>query len=225
MLNLANGLLHRPAIVLALIALLIAVIRRDRVVVVLGAAALSMLVAVVAMAQDGYPVLDRFLFGSVALTFVLTGVGVGFIYRVIKRKHVTIAAAAAVAVAAILSPLAINNARGWIPVAKSAHQWDEEVHTLPKALAAVGGRRRILACRGSVATYVPLTPALAWDLDVHMARVFTWGRDPNGIIFIRNNDPLVAVEGQKPLRIRTLPRVAGWDVLYAISRRRAPPAC
>ncbi len=225
MLNLANALLHRPAIAVALIAFLIAVIRRDRVVIVLGAAALSMLVAVVAMAQDGYPVLDRFLFGSVALTFVLTGVGVGFIFRLIKRKHVAIAAVAAVAVAAILSPLAITNARSWIPAAKSAQQWDEEVHTLPEAVAAVGGRRRILACRGSVATYVLMTPTLAWDLHVHMTRVFTWGEDPNGIIFIRDNDPLVTVEGQKPLRIRTIARVAGWDVLYVISRRPAPPAC
>jgi len=77
---------------------------------------------------------------------------------------------------------------------------------------------RIVACRGSIATYVLLAPTLAWDLDTHMTRVFSWGDNPNGIIFIRDRDPLQIIESQKPRSIHTIAQAAGWRVLYVVTR-------
>ncbi len=77
----AGHLLHRPALLLAVAALTMAILRRDLVVLALAAAAVALLVVVAAMAQDGYPVLSRFLFGSTALVFILSGIGFGELVR------------------------------------------------------------------------------------------------------------------------------------------------
>lgn len=210
--------LHRPAIVLALVAVVVAAVRRTREVLLVALGSLVTLACVAAMAQAGYPVLDRFLFASLALAFVLAGVGAAQLVAFASRRHTIAGVAVAVLVAAALSPLAVNNARRWGPILKDARHWSREVNTLPQAVAAAGGASQVAACRESITTYLLMMPTLAWDLHVHMWRIFDT-KHYHEILFIWRTDPMWLVETRKLLRTVPLAQAAGWQVLYADTAR------
>lgn len=205
--------LHRPGIAVAVIAILLALRRRNWAVLGIALASLVTLATVAAMAQDGYPVLDRFLFASLALAVVLAGVGAAHLAQLAWRWHAVAGLAVGAALVAVLSPLAINNAQRWKPELKQAHHWSQEVNTIPQAVAAAGGARRVAACPASVTTYLLMMPAMAWDLDTPMWRVFDT-KHLHETLFIRQGDPMWLVETRPQLRTLRIARASGWDVLF-----------
>ncbi len=225
MVKLAGQLLHTPALLLAVAALTMAVLRRDRFVLGLTAAAVALFVVVAAMAQDGYPVLGRFLFGSIALVFILSGIGLAQLVSLAARRQVFLGVVAAAAFLGGLAPLAIADARAWKPEVADARQWSQSLNALPRAIAAAGGRIRILACRGSITTYYLMRPALAWDLGTNMNRTFDWDQEPNGVIFAHGSDSARRVQPRRPLHVRRLAVAAGWKVLYVVTHVPARASC
>jgi hypothetical protein len=106
-----------------------------------------------------------------------------------------------------------------------AKRWARSINTIPEAITAAGGRARITACRGTLTTYLVMTGALAWDLNVSMPRVLSWSQHPNGIVFIRDRQPLGLIIPQTPLRVRRLGMARGWRVLGVTTRGATPPGC
>ena len=225
MFKLCGQLLHPPALLLAVAAVTMAILRRDLLVVALAAAAVALAVVVAAMAQDGYPVLSRFLFGSVALVFILSGIGLAQLVHIAARLHVVLGILAAAACVAGLALPAITDARAWRAEVADARRWSEQLNTLPKAIAAAGGRDRILACRGSITTYYLMRPTLAWDLGTNMNRTFDWDQEPNGIVFTHGSDSPRRVQARRPLHVRRLAAAAGWKVLYIVTHVPARASC
>lgn len=220
-----GDLLHRSLLVLSLIGLVVALVRRRWAVVALAAASLAMLATAAVMAQDGYPVLGRFLFGSLALAVIVAAVGASEIVRFLKPRHVILSVLAATVIVAVLVPPTVQNARQWSPELQASKRWGHAINTLPRAIAAAGGKSRITACRGTIATYLVMTGALAWDLNLPMTRVLSWGQDPNGIVFVGDKGPLRVIIPQTPLRVRRLGQADGWRVLAITTRLPAPRGC
>jgi hypothetical protein len=224
-LKLASGYLHRPAILVFIVAVAVAVTRRARVVLVLAMATLAMLVTVAVMAQDGYPVLDRFLFGTLALAYVVIGIGVGYVVRIGSGGRPARAVLAAAVVIALLAPLAITNAGKWAAEVRTTQQWSDGVNTLPRLIAAAGGRERVVGCRGSLTTYFLMSPALAWDLNLPMTHIVTFHHSVSGLLFIRERDHVRGFETQKPVRSQTIARIPGWRVVRVVGRQGPASGC
>lgn len=224
-LKLEGNLLHRSLLVLAILGVVIAGVRRRWIVLILAASSVAMLVAAAAMAQDGYPVLARFLFGSLALAVIVAAFAAGEIVRFLNGRHLILSVLAAAAIVALLVPPTVQNTRRWGSEVRVAKHWAHAINTLPNAIAAAGGRSRITACRGTIATYLVETGALAWDLDLPMTRVLSWSQNPNGIVFIHEHQPLSLIIPQTPLKVRRLGRADTWRVLSVLTRRPGPRGC
>lgn len=220
-LDVMGTILHRPASVLALIAAAVAAVRRDGPVLMIAGFAGVNLVTVAAMAQDGYPVLARFLFTSGALTFVLATICIGYLAETAGRVHVAAAAAVGAGLVAALAPVVVSNARAFVPQARKAEQWSRTVTALPRVIAAAGGRTRVLSCRW-VESSVLTTSALAWYLDVHMKRLLMSRYNSDGIVFLQAHAPLTTIEGQKAIRETQIAELDGWRVVYAVTHLPAP---
>ncbi|HZU39854.1 MAG TPA: hypothetical protein VE992_02320 [Solirubrobacteraceae bacterium] len=224
MLKLAGTMLHWEAAIPAVLAVVVAARRRRPEPLLLAGAALAMLVTVTAMAQDGYPVLDRFLFGSVALAFVLAGLGAGWVIGLVAARSRALAVVAALAVAALLTPMVVSGIRSWRPGIAHARQVAAEISGLRKAIAGAGGARAVVACRGSISTYVTLTSAMAWYLRAPMTRITGYHR-LYGLVFVHGTDPLHRVVSGRPLHVRPVAQAADWRVLYVDRSPGAPTGC
>lgn len=148
----------------------------DRRARVLGAGALGWIAIVAAMTLADFPGLPRFMAPAAAVVGVLGGAGLAALPgRLIGPR------AAGVALAA---PLAVLTALG-LParVAEVPHAWRSSArisdsHERLRDLARGIGRERLLAC-GRLATSDALVrTALAWELDVPLSHVVSFGRAP-----------------------------------------------
>ncbi|OLT14682.1 hypothetical protein BJF78_17805 [Pseudonocardia sp. CNS-139] len=141
---------------------------------VLAAAAFVWTAEVVVMAGWlGYAALGRFLAPVSAVLCLLAGVAVGWA-AALPRPVVARVAVALVLVAAAV-PAALPRV-GWLPaqVAAAGHRAAYEAD-LDRMVAVLGGRDRMPACGGLALDLarpaVEFRPALAWKLDVPLARV------------------------------------------------------
>ncbi len=212
-----------PVLVLAAVGLLFAVLRRQRAVLLLAATALVTTFVVVAMAQDGYPTLARFLFGGVALTCVLAGVGAGQLARSTWLRF-SGPIAAAVIVAALL-PFVVDGVDAWVPQIRAARTYATGQNSLPAVIAAAGGAARILSCKGYIITHHNLRPALAWDLDTDMSRIVAVRR--HGVVIMKASDQLAHLIGRRirPVSYVVLGRADGWEALYVSVGRPVSNPC
>lgn len=224
--NMAGSFVHAPALALALVAAAAALVRRRWTLPAVAVGALAMLATAAVMAQKGYPVLGRFLFGTVALAFVLTGAGAGAIVAELRRWHVVAAVAGAVAILAALAPMTVSDVRAFKPAASGARQWSDEVNGLPAALRAAGGRAKVLGCTRSISTNLLAVPALAWDLHVPIERIRSIKRGVGGLMFILRRDVRGYLRSHpRPLRVRTMATTRDWAILYVVRHRHSPQGC
>ncbi len=167
----AAPVLTTPVYVGALVAVIAAVRRRDRVVLVLAAVAGCMVIMVAAMTELRFAGNLRYVALPAAVVCVLAGVGWVWLARAAARVG-GLAGVAAVAVGGVL--LAMG------PVADDLRDLDRDVETiadeaaidasLPDAIAAAGGRAAVVAC-GPVITGAFQTQVLVWHLDLHQTDV------------------------------------------------------
>jgi hypothetical protein len=188
-----------PMQLAALIALLIAIFRRERTWLLLAAAAFFWLFVEAALALHGWSGNRRFVFAPAAVMVVLAGAGLGRLLALApgRPRLVYLAAPAAViALVAALAPEARVRARQAHTSIVLVRSWARQINRLHAVIAGEGGPRRILAC-GQPVTEVSYQSILAWEMGVNVVDV---GWDPAA--WIRSGQAIVLFE----------PHDAGWRV-------------
>ncbi len=171
--------LQEPALeLLALLAVCLAVLRRDRVTLVLAGGVVAWVIVEIGFALHGWPGLGRYMFEAAAVTAVLAGVAVGRLLGDPPRlPGVTgIVGIMVVAVAvATLVPAAVSRAHSERRDLKVQRQRTAQINRLSGVVAGLGGPAALKGC-GEPLTRLEYQTVLAWTLRVNVATVgFKYG--------------------------------------------------
>jgi hypothetical protein len=146
----------------------------DRGVLVLGLLASAWIATVAVMAAAGFPGLPRFMAPAIAIVGVLAGVGLARLPGLAGRPALAVALAAALAACAVQLPgRAAELPRAVGSTAKIARS-----HDRLRALTQTVERERLFACGKLATSDVLVRTALAWELDVPLSRVVSFGDPP-----------------------------------------------
>lgn len=146
---------------------------RDGRARMLGAGALAWIAVVAAMTVAGFAGLPRFMAPAAAVVGVLGGAGLAALPARPRGGLVALVAAGAVVTAVGLPARVAEVPRAWRSSARIS-----DSHERLRALVRAVGRERLLAC-GRLATSDALVrTALAWELDVPLSHVVSFGRPP-----------------------------------------------
>jgi hypothetical protein len=180
-----------PVQLAALLAIVLAAIRRDRVTLILAAGAVAWVIVEIAFAYHGWPALPRYVFEPAAVMAVLAGVAVGWLLADPPRVRSPLGLAGVV-----LSLVFI----GTMVPAAVARLHDEhrdlvhergrtrQINRLGVVIGRLGGPARISAC-GQPVTDVAFQSVLAFELGLNVGHV---GYHPQRKI--RQHQPIVLFE-------------------------------
>ena len=153
---------------------LLALSGRDRRLLVLGLGALAWIATVVVMAALGFPGLPRFMAAPAAIAGVLGGVGLARLVAAQRRAPAVALGLALVAVTALQLP-----GRGAeLPHALRSTDRIAASHERLRDLVRDVGRDRLLRCGKLATSDVLVRTGLAWQLDVPLSDVVSFGRAP-----------------------------------------------
>ncbi|HUR86735.1 MAG TPA: hypothetical protein VMY78_15445 [Solirubrobacteraceae bacterium] len=147
---------------------------RDSRLLALGLGTLAWIAIVVVMAAGGFPGLPRFMAPAAAVAGVLGGVGLA---RLLEARPAP-AVAALAAVFALLTAFELAIRAPELPHAIRSTARIADSHERLRALAGEIGTERLLACGRLATSDVLVRTALAWELDVPLADVVSFGRPP-----------------------------------------------
>ncbi len=210
-------------VVLALLAAVDAVRRRERVGVALAVAIAALTLPLTILTELGYPGVPRYLAAPAGLACVLAGIGVARGVALLRRRrHGRPAIAAALSAVIALAVLA-----GAPELDRSWAQYVDRVRldrALPGAVAAAGGRAVVLGCGRPVMRPSYLATDLAYRLDVPMRAVNSGGAAPAVVFFPRRG---VSWRGFTQawgpwLALARIARTTEWDV-YQLRDAWTPP--
>jgi hypothetical protein len=156
---------YLPVWIAAAVAFVLALIRRDRIVVALGVGVVAWLFVEIAFAYHGWPALPRYMFEAAGVVAVLAGVAVGWLLGDLPRIVRGVPAWAGVVLAAVLVvamlPGAISRARAEHKDLVHEHARTHEISLLASVTNAIGGTHHVLDC-GQPVTDVGYVSSLAW---------------------------------------------------------------
>jgi len=157
----------------ALLAVAIALVRRDRVTLALAAGVCAWVIVEIAFSLHGWPGLGRYMFEPAAVLIALAGVGVGSVLveapRISRVAGWAGAALVAVIVLALVPP-ALSRARSEHRDIRAQRLRTAEIGKLTGTIARLGGAARLRAC-GEPLTRLEYQTILAWNLHVNVATV------------------------------------------------------
>ncbi len=191
---------YMPLELAALIAMVMAFLRRNYTVLALGGMAVGWVVIEIAFVLHGFPGVPRYLFEPAGLTAVLAGVAVGWLLLDVSRFHHLLPRWAGVVPAAVLVavliPHGISEARAEHKDISHERARTGEINKLGAAIKGLGGPTRVLACGHPV-------------LNVEFVSIFGWYMHLNtGLIGYR---PKVELLKKHPIMLFTsLPN--GWGI-------------
>jgi hypothetical protein len=163
----------------ALLAIVIAVVRRNRVVLLLAAGSAAWVVVEIAFALHGWPALSRYMFEPAAVAGVLGGVAVGWILADLPRVRRGLPQWAGIPVVAVivasLVPGAIARAHAEHVDIRHERERTAMINMLNTTLLVLGGYPHILRC-GEAVTNVEFVSVLAWQMQLDVGFV---GHRPN----------------------------------------------
>ena len=169
-----------PVELAALLAVAIAVWRRNRAVLVLTAATLTWVVIEIAFALHGWPGLVRYMFEAGGVVVVLAGVAVGWLLSGPSKWPSLPASASAsaawagpalaVILVASLVPAAISHASAEHKDLREQRARTAEINALSPIITSLGGVARIQAC-GEPLTRLAYQTMLAYTLRLNVNRV------------------------------------------------------
>jgi hypothetical protein len=180
----SSDLLTAPVYVGAALAVVVAVRRRDRLVLSLAAVAVLLMATVAAMTEGGFAGNLRYVALPAAVVAVLAGIGWVEAARWAGRRAGPAAAATVVAAGVVLA---------WAPVRADLHDLRADAlavreeaaldGSVAEAVEAAGGRDAVLAC-GDVVTGAYQTQTVAWHLGLreHEVAVDTSPTPPATVI-------------------------------------------
>jgi hypothetical protein len=187
-----------PIEVAALLSVCWALLRRDRTVLMLAAAALLWVVIEAAFSLHGWPGLGRYMFGAAGLLVVVAAVLVGRLIidvppllsghlRSPRLRVLTAGIGLALVAALIVSliPTSISRARAAQHDLQVQRLRTREIDRLAAIVSNLGGATRLRTC-GEPLTRLEYQTVLAWTLHVNVAAVGFRYRQA-----IRRGDPIV----------------------------------
>ena len=166
--------LHELAVeLLALLAVLLAVLRRERTTLVLAGGVVVWVIVEIAFALHGWPGLGRYMFEAAAVTVVLAGVAVGRLLGEPPRlRSVEGLVGAAIVVIAIVAlvPAAASRARAERADLRVQRVRSTQINRLAGVVNKLGGAAALTAC-GEPLTRLEYQTILAWTLHLNVASV------------------------------------------------------
>jgi hypothetical protein len=168
----ATNLTVWPVLIAALAVTLLAIRKRDRLIVTLAVGGLAYVAVVEVMTLDHFPGLERFMLPAAAVACVLAGVAVS------RFALFAGGGLASLAVAAVLVAIAVPFFAGRVSAAgPEGHITARAVKIYNQMVAAVhkaGGTKAILPCPSSrAAINHSVQTSLAWVLGVPLTHVYT----------------------------------------------------
>ena len=156
---------YLPIQLSALVAVVLAFLRRDRTVLMLAAIALGWVVVEIAFALHGFPGVPRYLFEPAGLTAVLGGVGAGWLLLDARRLNAAIPRWAGIPLVGVLCiamiPDAVHQIRFEHKDIYHERARTKEINKLAATINAVGGYQHVLAC-GHPVLNVEYVSIMAW---------------------------------------------------------------
>ena len=215
-----TGLNVAPIQVAALVAVAIAVVRRNWVVVGLAIGVCLWVVVEIAFALHGWPGLARYMFEAAGVVVVLAGVAVGWLLEVgslwPRAPGWTRWAGAALVAVLVVSvlPSALSHARTEHKDIRAQRLRTTEINRLEAAVAALGGAARLRQC-GEPLTRLEYQTMLAYTLGENVSRIgFKYGQaiaHGNPIVMYTpapNGGWLIQADHQVSPVCRSLPRAS-----------------
>ena len=157
----------------ALLAVVLAAVRRDRVTLALAAGACAWVIVEIAFSLHGWPGLGRYMFEPAAVVIALAGVAVGRLLAdppPISRLAPWAGVALVVVIVAILVPSAVSRARSEHHDIRTQRVRTAQIGKLSSVVARFGGPARFRAC-GEPLTRLEFQTVLAWTLHDNVASV------------------------------------------------------
>jgi hypothetical protein len=165
---------YLPVQLAALAGFAMAAIRRDRVVLVLGAAVILWLVIEIAFALHGWPAVPRYMFEAEGVTIVIAGVAVGWLLKdgipVSSPASRWIGIGAVVVLAAFLISPAISRLRFEHSDLIHERARTKQIGLLAGTINHLGGYKQILAC-GEPVSNVEYVSILAWLTKLNVGKI------------------------------------------------------
>ena len=169
-----HELQYLPLWIAAAFAVVLALVRRNWVVLALAAGAVGWVIVEIAFAYHGWPALPRYMFEAAAVAAVLAGVAVGWLLLEVPRigRGVPRWAGAVVVVAlvATLLPGALDRVRAERQDMRHERGRTHEITLLASVTNALGGSRHVLNC-GQPVTDVGYVSQLAWLYHIDVGSV------------------------------------------------------
>jgi hypothetical protein len=175
--------MHETALeLMALLTIVLAVIRRNRTVLMLAAVMVAWVILEIAFALHGWPGLQRYMYEAGALMVVLAAVGIGWLvpdartWPAIKtlsgRPGVLAALGAAVALVVVLAlvPAAVSRVRTEHRDLQIERRRTAAIDRLGPIVARLGGPSLLAHC-GEPLVSLQFQSALAWTLHINVAKV------------------------------------------------------
>jgi hypothetical protein len=177
-----TGINVLPVQLAALVALAIAVVRRNWVIVGLAVGVALWVVVEIAFALHGWPGLARYMFEAAGVVVVLAGVGVGWMLqlRSLWPRWPSWTGWAGVALVVVLVasvlPSAVSHARAEHKDLREQRLRTAQINRLQAAVTALGGAARLRQC-GEPLTRLEYQTILAYTLGENVVRVgFKYGQ-------------------------------------------------
>jgi hypothetical protein len=200
-----TGMYEWPMHIAVLLALGIAIVRRERTWLTLFGLAALWVVVEIAFAYHGWPAVARYMYPAAAVAIVLAAAGIGWILVNSRRGGwaLTLAAFAAfLAFLVVMEPHAQYRGRLVHNGILLGQRWARQLNRLHQVIAKDGGPGRILSC-GSAVTDVAYQSIVAWEMGENVWFV-GW-------------TPQIDINRGKPIVLFT-PVYAGWRVQAIHSR-------
>lgn len=205
---------YLPILLAALVCVGLALLRRNRVVLVLAASVLLWVVVEIAFALHGFPGVPRYLFEPAALTAVLAGVAVGWLLLDASQIHRALPSWAGVPLVVVLVGTLIPGAISQIRIEHKDvfHERlrTKEINRLAATINLLGGYKHVLACGRPV-------------INVEYVSIMAWYTNRNtGTIGYR---PTIELHKRKYPIVRFTPLRNGWAVQPYRSPARLQGPC
>jgi hypothetical protein len=193
---------------IALVAVAVAVVRRDRVTLALAAGVCAWVLVEIAFSLHGWPGLGRYMYEPAGVVVALAGAAVGML--LVESSRISrVAGWAGVAVVVVLAlalvPPAVSRAHNEHHDIVGQRARTTEIGKLSSAVAGFGGASRFKPC-GEPLTRLEYQTILAWTLHVNVSAVgFKYGQ---------------AIASGRPIVLFTPLSTGGWHV-QALHQRLA----
>ncbi len=154
-----------PVWIAALVAIVVAAVRRDRVILTLTAVGIGWVIVEIAFAYHGWPALGRYMFEPAGIGAVLAGVGVALVLTGLPKLIRGAPRWAGIPVVAVLVgalvPGAVARIRDEHKDLRHERARTHQIALLQTTTGVLGGARHIANC-GQPVTDVTYVSALAW---------------------------------------------------------------